>query len=158
MKRCLLLAGLLLSGCERDPWYLPASSARLANDGGSAVAMANPYTRDAQAIAEGKRLFRWYNCAGCHAAGGGGMGVALMDERWRYGADDRAIYASIVDGRPNGMPAFGARLSEDQAWRLAAYVRTMNGGPNLAVAPSRADDLRASEPEARREPRAASDD
>ncbi|TIX20898.1 MAG: cytochrome C, partial [Mesorhizobium sp.] len=37
-------------------------------------------------MSEGKRLFGWFNCSGCHANGGGGMGPALMDEKWIYGS------------------------------------------------------------------------
>ena len=41
---------------------------------------------NAYAVAQGKRLFRWYNCSGCHATGGGGdWGPALMDDKWIYG-------------------------------------------------------------------------
>ena len=33
---------------------------------------SNP-EQNAYAIAQGKRLFSWYNCVGCHANGGGGI-------------------------------------------------------------------------------------
>src|SRR5215207_5042291 len=52
-------------------------------------------------VNNGKRLYRWYNCNGCHAQGGGGFGPALMDGAWLYGATPPDIYASIVQGRPN---------------------------------------------------------
>ena len=41
--------------------------------------------------------------------GGGGIGPPLMDDRWIYGSAPENIYASIVQGRPNGMPAWGGR-------------------------------------------------
>ena len=62
-----------------------------------------------QAIADGERLFDWYNCSGCHFHGGGGMGPALMDQQWIYGGALDQIYASIVQGRPNGMPSWGRK-------------------------------------------------
>jgi cytochrome c oxidase cbb3-type subunit 3 len=46
--------------------------------GGANVVNAriDPYLKDAVALREGKRLFGWYNCAGCHGIhGGGGMGA-----------------------------------------------------------------------------------
>ena len=52
------------------------------------------------------------------------MGLALMDGKWRYGGRIDQVAASIKEGRPNGMPAWRGRLTDDQIWQLAAYVRT----------------------------------
>ena len=116
-------------------------------------ALESPYTEDnAWAVTQGKRLFRWYNCNGCHAGGGGGMGPALMDAHWLYGAAPEQIAASIRDGRPNGMPAFAGRIPQDQLWQLVAYVRSMSGQLRTDVAPGRSDSLSTGgEPEQRRE-------
>ncbi len=89
----------------------------------------NPYEGKAPAVAEGKRLFGWFNCNGCHFAGGGGIGPALMDPKWIYGAEPAQIFASIAEGRPNGMPAFRERLDDGQIWKLVAYIRTLGGTP-----------------------------
>ncbi len=103
---------------------------------------------NAYAVNQGKRLFRWYNCSGCHGGGGGGgMGANLMDAQWRYGHQPGAIYASIVEGRPNGMPAFGGRIPDDQVWQLVAYVRSLSGQLRKDVAPSRSDSLSGAPPE-----------
>jgi cytochrome c oxidase cbb3-type subunit 3 len=103
---------------------------------------------NAYAVSQGKRLFRWFNCSGCHGGGGGGgMGAPLMDEGWRYGHEPAAIYASIVEGRPNGMPAFGGRIADDQVWQLVAYVRSLSGQLRKDVAPSRSDSLSGAPPE-----------
>jgi len=67
------------------------------------------------------------NCVGCHSHGGGGMGPALMDGKWRYGGRIDQIAASIYQGRPNGMPAWRYKLNEEQIWQLAAYVRSLSG-------------------------------
>jgi cytochrome c oxidase cbb3-type subunit 3 len=64
---------------------------------------------------------------GCHSHGGGGMGPALMDGKWRYGGRIDQIAASIAEGRPNGMPAWRGKLTEQQMWQLAAYVRPCPG-------------------------------
>jgi cytochrome c oxidase cbb3-type subunit 3 len=105
------------------------------------VRVKNPYERNAFAISEGKRLFTWYNCVGCHANGGGGMGPPLMDERWRYGSDPENIFATIVEGRPNGMPSFRGKIPEYQVWQLVAFVQSLSGNVPKDAANGRADDM-----------------
>ena len=46
-----------------------------------------PYESNAYQLNQGKRLYDWFNCKGCHANGGGLSGPALMDGWWRYGPD-----------------------------------------------------------------------
>ena len=75
-----------------------------------------------------------------------------MDDKWIYGFDPANVYASIVQGRPNGMPAFGARIPEAQVWQIVAYVRSMSGFVGSATAPGRTDSMKAAEPEAARDP------
>jgi cytochrome c oxidase cbb3-type subunit 3 len=91
------------------------------------VALQNPYWRDATAIRDGERLYGWYNCSGCHAGGGGGMGPPLMDDQWIYGNRPANLYDVIVEGRPGGMPAFGGLIPEDQIWKIIAYIESMGG-------------------------------
>jgi len=87
----------------------------------------NPFAGDAAAIAAGKRHFAAFNCAGCHAPlGGGGMGPPLSDDDWIYGGEPAQIYLSIVHGRAQGMPAFGAMLPGKTVWELVAYVETLS--------------------------------
>lgn len=107
----------------------------------------NEYEGNAYAVSEGKRLFEAYNCNGCHAQGGGGMGPPLMDARWIYGARPEQIFATIVEGRPNGMPSFRGKVPDFQVWQLAAYVRSMGGQVAKDVAPGRPDDMSAKTPE-----------
>jgi cytochrome c oxidase cbb3-type subunit 3 len=78
------------------------------------------------AIAAGKDLFGQMNCSGCHFNGGGGMGPALMSGRWRYGGRIDQIYASIAQGRPNGMPSWQGILDPSSIWDLAAYVKSLS--------------------------------
>ena len=78
------------------------------------------------AIAAGKQLFGEMNCTGCHFNGGGGMGPALMSGHWRYGGRIDQIYASIAQGRPNGMPTWQDSLQPQQVWELAAYVKSLS--------------------------------
>ena len=78
------------------------------------------------AIADGQALFGEMNCSGCHFNGGGGMGPALMSGHWRYGGRIDQIYASIAQGRPNGMPTWQDSLQPQQVWELAAYVKSLS--------------------------------
>jgi mono/diheme cytochrome c family protein len=87
----------------------------------------NPFAGDAAAIAAGERHFAAFNCAGCHAAlGGGGMGPPLSDDEWIYGGEPAQIYLSIVHGRAQGMPAFGSMLPGRTVWELVAYIETLS--------------------------------
>ena len=105
------------------------------------------YQHNAWALNQGKRLYAWFNCTGCHANGGGGIGPALMDSLWIYGDDAAAIARSILEGRPNGMPSFRDKLSAAQALQLAAYVRSMAGLVPMSAAPGRNDSMSYKNPE-----------
>jgi cytochrome c oxidase cbb3-type subunit 3 len=54
------------------------------------------------------------------------MGPALMDDEWIYGSNPEQVFATIAEGRPNGMPSFKYRLSNQQIWQLVAYVRSLS--------------------------------
>jgi cytochrome c oxidase cbb3-type subunit III len=106
-----------------------------------ALAVASASEGNAFDISEGKRLFDQWNCSGCHSHGGGGMGPPLMDDEWIYGSSPENIVATIVQGRPNGMPAFRNRIQNQQLWQLAAYIRSMAGLEAKAPSPGRNDDM-----------------
>jgi cytochrome c oxidase cbb3-type subunit III len=103
--------------------------------------VANPYEGSAYAISEGQRLFSWYNCTGCHANGGGGIGPPLIKQEWIYGGEPSNLFDTIVKGRPNGMPAWGGRIPEYQVWQLVAFVRSMNNLEPKSATPLRADTI-----------------
>jgi cytochrome c oxidase cbb3-type subunit 3 len=109
------------------------------------VQTKNPDEENAPAISEGKRLYEWYNCAGCHAHGGGAIGPPLMDQKWIYGSDPANIYETIVEGRPNGMPSFRGKINDYQIWEIVGYVRSLSGQVRADVAPVRDDHMRAGE-------------
>jgi cytochrome c oxidase cbb3-type subunit III len=99
----------------------------------AALSIANPYQDNPQAIEQGKQLYRKMNCAGCHAYNGkGNMGPDLTDTYWRYGGLPIQIYQTIRDGRPQGMPAWGAALPPEEIWKLVAYIQSFGG--TVAVA------------------------
>ena len=104
------------------------------------------YEGNAFHVSQGARFYRWYNCNGCHANGGGDIGPALMDEQWRYGGTIDQIYSTIMQGRPNGMPSFRDKVPEQQVWQIAAYVRSLSGNVPKSAAMSRREGLSAIPP------------
>jgi cytochrome c oxidase cbb3-type subunit 3 len=162
MIRVMLLLALLTiaAPCQREKRDLtatvperpvsPVSQSSLHPGGTTAPVQAkSKYEESAYDVAEGKRLFQWFNCSGCHFNGGGGIGPALMDDKWIYGSSSENIVASIQEGRPNGMPSFRGLVPEKEARQLAAYVRSVGGFVAKDVAPSRNDDLNATPAENR---------
>ncbi len=96
--------------------------------------LANPREHDPRAAEEGKQLFVSYNCADCHGGeGSGGMGPSLQDGRWHFGGSAGEVYESISEGRPDGMPSWGGRISDSQIWALVAYVRTLSSGKDVTT-------------------------
>jgi len=167
------LAALALCACDREERHsrakpmgetVPAGeSPDTIWPGGTAPQTLDPraklYDNNAPAIAEGQTLYTQMNCVGCHSHGGGGMGPALMDDEWRYGGRIDQIATSIAEGRPNGMPSWRSKLTEDQIWKLAAYVRTLSGQPSKDAVSSRSESMSSTTPAslAPREPAHTSD-
>jgi cytochrome c oxidase cbb3-type subunit 3 len=87
------------------------------------------FRHDPAVLADGRRLFIWYNCVGCHFNGGGGIGPALSDDRWLYGNRIDQVFASVDRGRPNGMPSWRGKIPSAQIWEIAAYVLSL--GPQI---------------------------
>jgi cytochrome c oxidase cbb3-type subunit 3 len=148
MKRLGLFATAVLValvGCRREtrrprpPAYLET----LAASKMPAPGTPGPYDGVAWGISEGARLYTQMNCSGCHFHGGGGMGPALMDRTWLYGGDDADVFATILLGRPNGMPSFRSKLTDDQAWQLVAYVRSLSGRAPKQAGAARDDHMSA---------------
>jgi cytochrome c oxidase cbb3-type subunit III len=106
-----------------------------------AMPVPPPYENNAYAIAEGQRLYAWFNCVGCHAHGGGGIGPALMDAQWIHGSEPATLFTVIVDGTPNGMPSFRGKIPDAQVWQLVAYVRSLSGLVPKDAAPGRSDHM-----------------
>ncbi len=145
---CLLLFS---AACGRDEptrrvampaHQVLAMTSDLQAGGDTTFASRNPFSGNQQALAEGERLFIWMNCAGCHGAkGGGAIGPPFRDADWIYGDDPASIFQSIQQGRPNGMPAFGLKMADQDIWRIALYVRSLGdatrappqGGPTESI-------------------------
>jgi cytochrome c oxidase cbb3-type subunit 3 len=163
----MLLAAALTwsSGCERETRRykeLPAAANRETGvrvgqlEPGAAQQqeeVKSPYQENAWGLSEGKRLYGAFNCAPCHGVNGGGaIGPPLMDDAWIYGAKPVQIYATISQGRPDGMPSFGGHIPTQQIWQLVAYVQSLSGQVRATTAPGRNDDQMAALPESRRTP------
>jgi cytochrome c oxidase cbb3-type subunit 3 len=147
---CICFSGVLCACGREERRFTEEEAASKAPDsialsalqpGATTSAQASPYEYNAYAIAQGKQLFEWFNCSGCHAQGGGAIGPALMDARWIYGNQPENIFSTIVEGRPNGMPSFRGRIPTQQVWQLVAYVRSLSGQVSKDAAPSRSDHL-----------------
>jgi cytochrome c oxidase cbb3-type subunit 3 len=152
----LLAAGV---ACEREsrPFRdLPVAAARSQQETQTPLhagapappsGTTSPYQENAWGQGEGKRLFTLYNCSGCHANGGGGIGPALIDDEWIYGFSPANIYSTIVEGRPNGMPSFRNKIPDYQVWQLVAYVQSMSGQTPIDASPGRSDHMYPRRPE-----------
>jgi cytochrome c(L) len=96
----------------------------------------NPFTGNAEAIAQGRMIWMQSGCNGCHGMGGGGMGPSVMDDAWKWGGDDETLFKLIKGQLPNQtMPAvFGAVLTEEQVWKIIAWVRSIyKGDPDKII-------------------------
>lgn len=137
-NRAALITALALAGCQKtDKWAeapgpsgalptLQAAVGPVPGPGNGALGPANPYADDARSPQAGRTLFVRFNCSGCHGGrAGGGMGPSLRDQTWLYGSSDSAIFASIAQGRGNGMPAWGTKLPAQQIWQLVSYIKSL---------------------------------
>ena len=151
---CLCAAAMLLWSCAREDRVLrqpPPADQTLntvqvsgINPGANSLPIpppSNMYQESAYAVSEGQKMFDQYNCSGCHAHGGGGIGPPLMDQAWIYGSEPGNVFATITQGRPNGMPSFRNRIPEYQVWELVAYVRSLAGLLPKGVSPQRPDHM-----------------
>jgi cytochrome c oxidase cbb3-type subunit 3 len=148
-----LLSALMAQSCKREArklrdeppergLYVTARESTLQPGGKQPdIGMKSDAEGNAYDISQGQRLFNWFNCSGCHAQGGGGMGPPLMDANFLYGSSPENIYDTIVKGRPNGMPSWGGRIPENQIWQLVAYVRSLSGSEPMAATGARTDTI-----------------
>jgi cytochrome c oxidase cbb3-type subunit 3 len=154
----VLLVAVVLTACKREErgFRVQPSAAQKLNTatmsdlhpggGPTPAGTKNGYEESAYQVAEGQKLYNAFNCVGCHFHGGGGIGPPLMDNEWVYGSDPQQIFATIVEGRPNGMPAFRGKIPDYQVWQLVAYVRSLGGLANPSSAPGRSDEMTAGHP------------
>ena len=117
-----------------DPLPVPARSIPVEGPayipGGAAP--VNPVPSDATSLARGQELFN-INCTPCHGTGGKGDGpVAAFLQNKKpidlmgpigISLSDGAIFMTITNGTPGGMPALNENLTVRERWDVVNYVR-----------------------------------
>jgi cytochrome c oxidase cbb3-type subunit 3 len=118
MNRVLAMAGLLLA-CTVGP--IPAQR-------GGPPAPVNPFQGKPEAVHEGETLYNQH-CTGCHGPNGtdGEIGPAIVSGAYvSLGASDGQVFNTIKNGVP-GTPMGPQKLSDDEIWRISAYIRALRG-------------------------------
>jgi putative heme-binding domain-containing protein len=89
---------------------------------------ANPFAGNEQAVAEGRDIYN-RSCTACHgpdgAAGDRAPGLGIPGRRYLHNTD-RDLFDVIAKGIP-GTPMPPVGLAENDAWKVAAYVRALRG-------------------------------
>ena len=98
---------------------------------------ANPFDTP-EGRTQGAALFQT-NCAYCHGAHGeGGRGADLTSGTYRHGGSDRELFTNIRNGiSGTDMPA--VRMTDEEAWKLAAWVKSIGSAGNSEQSPGDAD-------------------
>jgi len=96
----------------------------------AAGAKAHPAIGSPEAIADGEKLYN-ETCTSCHGKDGTGgeLGPPVASQNRRY---LRRTDAEIFDTVKNGitgtqMPPYAGQFTDDQIWRITAYIRGLRG-------------------------------
>lgn len=91
--------------------------------------MINPFEGDPDAIAVGYERFN-QRCSYCHGMRGiGAKGPPLTRGYYKVsGGTNMNLYSTIaagltINGKPTQMGAFGATISDEDIWKIIAYMR-----------------------------------
>src|ERR1051325_9980204 len=91
---------------------------------------ANPAIGNQQAIQEGEQMYA-QTCTACHGKDGaaGEMAPAVAAPSRRYNrVTDAQVFDAIKTGIPQTqMPPFGGKFSDDQIWKVVAYIHGLRG-------------------------------
>jgi mono/diheme cytochrome c family protein len=95
---------------------------------------SNPVPADQTSLARGAELFN-INCTACHGTDGKGDGPVAPFLQNKKPVDltgilasslsDGAIFMTITNGTPGGMPALNENLTVRERWDVVNYVRTL---------------------------------
>ena len=107
---------------------LPVAAQR--GGGPQSNAAAHPAIGDAAAIAEGEKLYN-ETCTACHGKDGTGgeLGPPVAAQNRRYlRRSDPEIFDAIKTGiSGTQMPPFSGQFTDDQIWRITAYIHGLRG-------------------------------
>jgi cytochrome c oxidase cbb3-type subunit III len=99
----------------------------------SPIPDTNPFTSESD-VRAGEALFQTH-CSYCHGSfGEGGRGADLTAGVYRHGGRDPELYASVRNGIP-GTEMAAVRVSDDDVWRMIAFVRRLGSRGMLEKAP-----------------------
>jgi mono/diheme cytochrome c family protein len=101
-----------------------------------ALSMAVP----AQRLVQGADIYEAY-CANCHGLGGHGDGPDapgpmpdFSDQEYMASHSAADFFQAITNGAGTDMPAFGEKLSDDERYTLADYLRSLSFASTVASA------------------------
>ncbi len=111
---------------QATSWTVPESDAN----------MDNPREANDASIEAGKAAFGQF-CQACHGEGGAGDGTMIAMLRIENMPDftdaatlgeqsDGALFFKIGNKGENKMPAFAARVTEEQRWDIVNFLRTLS--------------------------------
>jgi mono/diheme cytochrome c family protein len=112
-------------------WGACAALAGAGCSGAGASSPASQYADDPDALARGEGLFKGACGAYCHGLKPDNRdAVFLFDCSWKNGASDAEIFGVISNGvGGTQMPAWGGALSEEDRWKLVAFLRSRANCP-----------------------------
>ena len=85
----------------------------------------NPVEGNAEAIRAGMGLYRG-RCADCHGMDARGIRSPDLTQVWASGRSDDGLFKILRNGVPGTeMPAVGVRMSDEEVWKVLAYLRTL---------------------------------
>ncbi len=95
----------------------------------------NPLEGNAEAIQVGLGLFR-ARCADCHGMDARGVRAPDLTQVWASGRTDAGLFRTVRRGiSGTEMPGLGARGTDDEIWKILAYLRTI-ASPTPTEAPA----------------------
>jgi putative heme-binding domain-containing protein len=86
---------------------------------------SNPFVGNAEAIRGGTALYR-ARCANCHGMDARGVRGPDLTALWVAGRTDDGIFGTVRKGVPGTeMPAINPRSTDEDIWKILAYVKTL---------------------------------
>lgn len=113
-------------------WLLVSISLTAQRGGGPPAAggPAHPAIGNREAIAEGEKLYN-ETCTSCHGKDGTGgeLGPPVASQNRRYlRRTDNELFDTIKNGiTGTQMPPYAGQFTDDQIWRITAYIRGLRG-------------------------------